>query len=48
MSKNLVLDDYLTSNMVNGPKNCWNLSQSFFTMFIQHYERNSVGKILSE
>ena len=32
--KSSVLDDVLTSNIVNGPKRCWNLNDSTFTIFI--------------
>ena len=32
--KSSVLDDVLTSNIVNGPKRCWNLNDSPFTIFI--------------
>ena len=37
-------EDPLTSNMVNGPKHCWNLNNSTFTVFIAHGESNSVRK----
>ena len=36
-----VLEDPLTSNMVNGPKDCWNLNESTFTIFIYACEGNS-------
>ena len=42
-----VLEDPLKSNMVKGPKHCWNLNDSTFTMFIDHCQGNSVGKSLS-
>ena len=32
--KSSVLEDALTSNIVNGPKRCWNLNNSTFTIFI--------------
>ena len=32
--KSSVLEDPLTSNIVNGPKRCWNLNNSTFTIFI--------------
>ena len=38
--------DPSTSNMVNGPKHCWNLNKSTFTIFIDHCKGNSVGKSL--
>ena len=31
--------DPSTSNMVNGPKECWNLDNSTFIIFIDHCER---------
>ena len=37
-----------TSHMVNGPKHCWNLNDSTFTIFIDHCECNSGPKSLSE
>ena len=40
--------DPLTSNMVNGPKHCWNLNQSNFTIFIDLCEGNQGWKSLSE
>ena len=46
--KSLVWEDPSTSNMVNAPKNCWNLIESAFTIFTGHCEDNSVGKCLSE
>ena len=33
-----VSEDPSTSNMVNGPKHCWNVSNSAFTKFIDHCE----------
>ena len=42
-----VLEDPSKSNMVKGPKHCWNLNDSTFTMFIDHCQGNSVGKSLS-
>ena len=35
------------NNMVNGPKHCWNLKNSFFTIFIDCSEEKGVWKILS-
>ena len=32
--KSSVLEDALTSNIENGPKRCWNLNDSTFTIFI--------------
>ena len=32
--KNFVSEDHSTCNMVNGPKHCWNLNHSTFTIFI--------------
>ena len=37
----------LASNMANGPKHCWNLNGSNFTIFIGKYEGNSVAKSVS-
>ena len=45
--KSSVSEDPSTSNMVSGPKHCSNLTESAFTIFIDHYEDNSVGKSLS-
>ena len=42
-----VSEDPLTSNMVNGPKLCWNLNDSTFTVFIDACEGNLVGESLS-
>ena len=33
-------EDSLTSNMVKGPKPCWNLNDSTFIIFIDHCEGN--------
>ena len=33
-----------TGNMGNGLKQCWNLNDSIFTIFINHCEGNCVGK----
>ena len=41
-----VSEDPSTSNMVNGPKDCWNLSDSNFIIIIDYCEGNSVGKSL--
>ena len=45
--KSPVSEDPSTSNMLNGLKHCWNLNDSSFTIFIDHWERNWVGKSLS-
>ena len=45
--KSPVSDDPSTSNMVNGPKPCWNLKDSASTIFIYHCEGSSAGEILS-
>ena len=42
--KKHVSDDPLTNNVVNGPKHCFNLNDSTFTMFIDECETNSLGK----
>ena len=44
--KNPVSDDPSTSNMINGPKHCCNLEDDTFTIFIDHFEINLVGKSL--
>ena len=46
--KSLVSKDRSTSNMVNGPKHCWNLNESTFTMLIDPCEGNSGWKNFSE
>ena len=45
--KNQVSEDPSTSNMVNGPKYCWKLDESTFTIFIDHCEDNYGSQILS-
>ena len=45
--KSPVSEDPFTSNMVNGAKDCSKLNGSFFTIFIDHSEDNSVCKSLS-
>ena len=45
--KSLVSEGPWKSNMVNGPKPCWSINDSTFTILIYHCERNSVGKSLS-
>ena len=40
-------EDFTMSNMVNGPKHCWNLHDSTFIKYIDNCEGNSVGKSLS-
>ena len=42
--KNLVSEDRLTSNIVNVPKNCWNLYHNTFIIFNDHCHENWVGK----
>ena len=46
--KNPVSEDPLTSNVVIGPKHCWNLNGSTITIFIDPYEGCSRSKSLSE
>ena len=46
--KSPVWEDPPTSNKINGPKHCWNLNRSTFTIFMYHCEGNSVGKSLSQ
>ena len=45
--KSPVSEDTSTSNMVNVPKDCWNLHDSTFIIFIDHCQVNWVGKGLS-
>ena len=45
--KSPVSEDPSTSDMVNGPKHCWNLNDSTFTILIDPCEGNSGGKSLS-
>ena len=40
--KSAVSQDRLTSNMVYGPKHCWNLRNSTFTIFLDHCESKSL------
>ena len=42
--KSSTSEDPSTSNMVNGPKHCWNLRDSTFIIFIDKCKRNWVGK----
>ena len=42
--KNLVLEDPLTSNILNVPKHCRNLHRSTFIIFNDHCQENWVGK----
>ena len=35
-----VSDDPSTSDMANGPKHCWNLNDSTFTIFFDPFESN--------
>ena len=44
--KSPLSEDPSKSNMVNVPNHCWNLHHSIFTIFIEHYKVNWVGKIL--
>ena len=48
MSKKSLSDDPSTSNMVNGPKHCWNLNDSTFTIFIDRCEENQALKIFCD
>ena len=48
MSKKSLSDDPSTSNMVNGPKHCWNLNDSTFTIFIDRCEENHALKIFCD
>ena len=38
--KSPISGDHLTGNVVNGPKHCFNLNDSTFTIFIDHVEDN--------
>ena len=42
--KSPVTEDLLTGNVVNSPKHCFNLHNSTFTIFIDQFEGNWVGK----
>ena len=44
--KSLVSEDPSKRNMVNGPKNCSNLKDSTFKIFIDHWEVNCPTKSL--
>ena len=46
--KSPVSEDPSTSNMVNGPKHCWNLNDSTFTIFIDRCEENQALKIFCD
>ena len=46
--KSPVSEDPSTSNMVNGPKHCWNLSDSTFTIVIDPSKDNSGWKSFSD
>ena len=39
-------EDPFTANMVNGPKNCCNLTATSIKIFSYHFEDNCVGKSL--
>ena len=41
-------EDPLTSDMLNGPKHCWNLNDNNFTIFIDPCEGISAPKSLSD
>ena len=45
--KSTVSADILTTGIVIGPKDCWNLKATTFIIFIDHSEGNSDGKRLS-
>ena len=45
--KSRASEDPLTSNMVNGFKQCWTLNDNAFTIFIDQCEGNEVQKRLS-
>ena len=45
--KSPVSEDPSKSDMVNGPKHCWNLNESTFKIFIDPCEGNSDLKSLS-
>ena len=45
--KSRVSEDLSTSNMVNLPKHCWNQHHRTFSIFIDHYQVNWVGKSFS-
>ena len=42
--KSPVSEDPSKNNMVNAPKHCSNLKNSFFTIFIVHWEGNYLTK----
>ena len=44
--KSRVSKDPSTDNMANGSRHCYNLNDSTFTIFINHYGGNYVGKSL--
>ena len=44
--KSLVSENPTKSNMVNAPKNCSNLRDTSFTIFINHWEVNCLTKSL--
>ena len=46
--KSPVLDDASKSNMVVGAKHCWNLNNSTFTIFIDPWKGNRLGKSVSQ
>ena len=45
--KSPVSENPSTSNMVRGPKHCWNLNDNTFTKLIDHGEGNWDNKSLS-
>ena len=44
--KSPVSEDPLKSNMVNAPNHCSNLKNNSFTIFIDHWDGNSLTKSL--
>ena len=46
--KSPVLEDPLTSNMLNQPTHGWSLPESTFIIFIDNFQWNSVRKSLPE
>ena len=45
--KRHVSEDLLIGNLVNGPKHCFDLNDSTFTILIDHYEGHLDGKVPS-
>ena len=46
--RSLVPEDLSRNNIINGPQNCWNLNDSTFTIFIDHWEDNYDWKSVTE